>query len=313
MGSALSMRSLHMKRAALRITLGSFRGFSDYSSKHETAATFDSRPPTRFLLFMKGAHPSWITPDWPALPRVRALMTSRQGGVSGAPWDSMNLGEHVGDLPAHVHANRQHLSDVIGVRPVFLNQVHGVDSVVLGAFTVNGTPADACISMETGVSCTVMVADCLPVLLCDAQGRWVAAAHAGWRGLAGLGGIGVLENLLMSAALSETHPDQILVWLGPCIGPQVFEVGPEVLSAFCDSDPEAALFFRPSTPGKWLADLAGLARLRLKRLGIVQIFGNNSAPAWCAVTQASVYFSHRRDSRLFGQSGRMAACIWLTD
>jgi YfiH family protein len=225
----------------------------------------------------------------------------------------MNLGEHVGDLPAHVHANRKHLSDVIGVRPVFLNQVHGVDSVLLAAATLDGIPADACISMETEAACTVMVADCLPVLLCDAQGRWVAAAHAGWRGLAGLGGIGVLENLLMSAALSETHPDQILVWLGPCIGPQVFEVGPEVLSAFCDSDPEAALFFKPSTQGKWLADLSGLARWRLKNLGITQIFGNAGEPTWCTFTHRSVYFSHRRDSRLLGQSGRMAACVWLNE
>jgi copper oxidase (laccase) domain-containing protein len=131
--------------------------------------------------------------------------------------------------------------------------------------------------------------------------------------LAGLGGIGVLENLLMSAALSKTNPDQILVWLGPCIGPQVFEVGPEVLSAFCDNDPEAALFFKPSTQGKWLADLSGLARWRLKNLGITQIFGNDGKPTWCTFTHRSVYFSHRRDSRLLGQSGRMAACVWLND
>lgn len=260
---------------------------------------------------MKTRHPSWVIPDWPAPPCVRALMSTRQGGISVAPWDSMNLGDHVGDLLTNVQANRQRLSDAMGVRPVFLSQVHGVNAVLLASSTLDGVAADACISIGTNVACTVMVADCLPVLICDSKGRWVAAAHAGWRSLVGTGGIGVLEKLLMSDPLSHVNPEQILVWLGPCIGPQAFEVGPEVMAAFCDNDPTAGVFFKPCAQGKWLADLAGLARLRLKHLGIEQIFGNNSEPAWCTVTQSSVYFSHRRDSRLLGHSGRMAACIWL--
>lgn len=269
--------------------------------------------PKRRPLFMRGLFPGWHMPEWPAPNKVRAVMTSRQGGTSSAPWDSMNLGDHVGDLAVNVQANRHLLSEVTANRPVFLKQVHGVNTVFLDASSCDGLEADAAISVGKEVACTVMVADCLPVLMCDAQGRWVAAAHAGWRGLVGTAGIGVLENLLTTVSLSRTKPEQILVWLGPCIGPQVFEVGPEVKTAFCDAQPEADLFFKPVGQNKWLADLAGLARLRLKRLGITQIFGNDSQSPWCTVTQQSIYFSHRRDSRILGQSGRMAACIWLTD
>jgi YfiH family protein len=156
-----------------------------------------------------------------------------------------------------------------------------------------------------------MVADCLPVLLCDTAGRWVAAAHAGWRGLAGQAGRGVLETLVASDPVNQSQGTDILAWLGPCIGPEAFEVGPDVRAAFCDSDAQAVDFFRPSGRGKFLADLAGLARQRLLRLGISRIFGNDGQAPWCTVTQASRFFSHRRDGRVFGQSGRMAACIWL--
>lgn len=254
----------------------------------------------------------WLRPDWPAPPQVQALMTDRHGGVSQAPWDSMNLGDHVGDVPHSVQINRQRLQAALGTRPVFLKQVHGVQTVVLDAASEDGTQADACIAVGPGVACTIMVADCLPVLLCDTAGRWVAAAHAGWRGLAGEQGVGVLETLLDTSPLSDTPPDRLLAWLGPCIGPQAFEVGPEVMAAFGDADPAAAVFFKPLAQGKWLADLAGLARLRLQRRGVNRIFGNDSQPAWCTVTQASRFFSHRRDARVIGQSGRMAACIWLT-
>jgi hypothetical protein len=161
------------------------------------------------------------------------------------------------------------------------------------------------------VACTVMVADCLPVLLCDSQGRWVAAAHAGWRGLAGDGKQGVLEVLLSSATLRETPAQDILVWLGPCIGPRAFEVGAEVRAAFCDADPAADALFEPLGSGQFLADLAGLARRRLGLLGLHQVHGNNSQPLWCTATQSDRFFSHRRDSRVLGQSGRMAACICL--
>jgi YfiH family protein len=156
-----------------------------------------------------------------------------------------------------------------------------------------------------------MVADCLPVLMCDAQGRWVAGAHAGWRGLAGQSGHGVLESLRGSAPVLQTRAEDILVWLGPCIGPQAFEVGADVVGAFCAKDAGAQAFFKPSAQGKWLADLAGLARWRLGRLGIDRVYGNNSEPPWCTVTDSVRFFSHRRDSPVLGQSGRMAACIWL--
>jgi hypothetical protein len=224
----------------------------------------------------------------------------------------MNLGDHVGDVPQDVQRNRHRLQEAIGHRPVFLKQVHGDRSVVLHANSLDGTEADACIAVDSGVACTIMVADCLPVLMCDTSGHWVAAAHAGWRGLAGEGGTGVLESLLDQPALRDTPPDNILVWLGPCIGPQAFEVGAEVRKAFCQNEPEAASYFKPGLAGKWLADLAGLARWRLGRRGLHQVSGNDSQVDWCTVTQSSRFFSHRRDSRVLGQTGRMAACIWLT-
>ncbi len=262
--------------------------------------------------FLKSDVPlSWLRPQWPAPACVQAVMTSRQGGVSPAPYDSMNLGDHVGDQATNVLSNRARLQAVVGRRPVFLQQVHGVHSVRLDAALPDGLAADACLATGPDVACTIMVADCLPVLLCDPSGRWVAAAHAGWRGLAGDGGVGVLENLIASLPLSAQGASDVLVWLGPCIGPAAFEVGPEVRAAFCEANPLAASAFEPRPEGKFLADLAGLARQRLQALGVYQIHGNDSTSAWCTVAQASRFFSHRRDGRVFGQSGRMAACIWL--
>lgn len=269
------------------------------------------------ILCMQNLPAHWIQPDWPIHARVGSLMTSRQGGVSAAPWDSMNLGDHVGDRLADVHTNRERLAAQIGQRPVFLQQVHGVDSVRLDAAAPQGLVADACWTSEPGVACTIMVADCLPVLLGDAAGRWVAAAHAGWRGLAGPGvtakahGLGVLESLLTHLQREQTDVSDVLAWLGPCIGPQAFEVGPEVRAAFDDGSPEVQALFRPVADGKFMADLAGLARLRLQAMGVKHVFGNDSTLPWCTVSGASVFFSHRRDSRSLGQSGRMAACIWL--
>ncbi len=256
---------------------------------------------------------SWLQPDWPAPFCVKAVMTDRHGGVSQAPWDSMNLGEHVGDVAAHTQTNRQRLQMALGTRPVFLQQVHGVQAVALTVCSQDRLQADACIATGAGVACTIMVADCLPVLLCDAHGRWVAGAHAGWRGLAGHEGMGVLENLLRTPALQQTSVQDILVWLGPCIGPAAFEVGQDVRAVFCTPDPGCEPFFRHAAPGKWLADLAGLARHRLQRQGLHRVYGNDSTPPWCTVTQESSFFSHRRDSRRLGQTGRMAACIWISD
>jgi polyphenol oxidase len=265
--------------------------------------------------------PAAWRPDWPAPSGVRALFTTRAGGVSPAPFDSLNLGDHVGDDPQAVAANRAKLASALGARPVFLQQVHGIELAHLHPDTPDGTVADACLSTEPGLACTVMVADCLPVLFTDTCGAQVAAAHAGWRGLAGESGSGVLETTFdaMVAQAQRLDPQRsraaiaadMLVWLGPCIGPTAFEVGPEVRTAFVNFDPAAESCFTAVPAGKWLADLAALARQRLRGLGVAQIYGNDSSARWCTVTQPSDFFSHRRDASLLGSTGRMAACIWL--
>jgi YfiH family protein len=265
--------------------------------------------------------PGVLQPDWPAPSGVQALFTTRTGGVSRAPFETLNLGDHVGDDPQAVAANRMVLASALGVRPVFLQQVHGTEVALLSATTPDSTQADASLSTKPGLACTVMVADCLPVLFTDTQGSQVAAAHAGWRGLAGPAGRGVLEATFdaMVAQARQLDPQRsrkavaldTLVWLGPCIGPTAFEVGPEVRAAFIATDPAAAVCFTALPAGKWLADLATLARQRLQALGIERVHGNDSSASWCTVGQASVFFSHRRDAARLGSTGRMAACIWL--
>jgi YfiH family protein len=239
-----------------------------------------------------------LVPDWPAPPGVHALCTTRDGGVSAGVYRSLNLGDHVGDAPADVALNRARLRDAIGARPVFLQQVHGTRLLALDAQTPDGTAADACTATAAGIACTIMVADCLPVLFTDGRGRRVAAAHAGWRGLAA----GVLEETV-GAFATEAGPDELMAWLGPCIGPEAFEVGDEVRAAFA-SAPQC---FKPAAaPGKWLADLAGLARQRLQAAGLTQLYGNDGSARWCTVNNPLLFFSHRRDR----VSGRFAACIW---
>lgn len=288
-------------------------------------------------------HADWLVPDWPAPPGVHALCTTRTGGMSRPPFEQLNLGTHVGDDLVAVAANRQILQSALqsttpGARAAFLNQVHGDGVVLLDASTPDGTEADACVASAPGAVCTIMVADCLPVLLAHRSGQVVAAAHAGWRGLAGHAGQGVLESVFehfchevqahhvpdaVKSGAKEAVPlaasevaAHTLVWLGPCIGPTAFEVGVEVRAAFCDTQSAlgaaAAQCFvaRPDAPGKYLCDLAGLARLRLRAMGITHIYGNDSTAPWCTVTQASRFFSHRRDSAALGGSGRFAACIW---
>ena len=264
-------------------------------------------------------HNDWIIPDWPAPASVRALFTTRSGGVSPAPFASMNLGAHVGDSAGAVLANRALLQGAIGARAVFLDQVHGSRTLVIGMQTADGQAADASVTMQRKVACTVMVADCLPVLLTSEAGHVVAAAHAGWRGLAGTGdsaGKGVLEAVYASfSALAQTGRAQAAIktiaWIGPCIGPQAFEVGAEVKAAFEAAQPEAARFFVAVGPEKYLADLPGLARLRLRALGIDKIYGNDGAARWCTVSNPSRFFSHRRDTAVGGATGRMAACVWF--
>ena len=245
-----------------------------------------------------------LIPVWPAPANVRAVCTTRAGGHSLPPYDSLNLGDHVGDVPQAVEANRAALAERMQVRPVFLQQIHGTHVLPLTADTPDGKVADASLSQLRGVACTIMVADCLPVLFADAQGRAVAAAHAGWRGLAA----GVLEHAASALGASLSGPTvPTLAWMGPCIGPQAFEVGDEVRAVFVAHNPQAAALFVPCAEGKWLADLAGLARQRLAAIGITGVYGNDSTSPWCTVGNDSKFFSHRRDR----VSGRFAASIWL--
>jgi YfiH family protein len=244
-----------------------------------------------------------LRPDWPAPPNVQALCTTRHGGVSLPPYDSLNLGLHVQDDAQAVHRNRALLHEACGARPVFLSQVHGTQVLRVLADTPDGEQADACWSDQPNVACTIMVADCLPVLFTDARGRCVAAAHAGWRGLAG----GVLESALQQVCQAAAcQPSEVLTWLGPCIGPTAFEVGNDVHQAFGPVVARVPWFQSTGQTGKWWADLAGLARWRLTQAGVEAIHGNDSTSAWCTVTEASRFFSYRRD----GRSGRFAACIW---
>ena len=250
--------------------------------------------------------------DWPAPAGVRALCSTREGGVSAGPYLSLNLGDHVGDDPAAVAENRRRFAAALGARPVFLQQVHGFEAVQLTSQTPHGTQADACWTRERGLACTIMVADCLPVLLTDRAGTCVAAAHCGWRGLAGANGRGVLETLWDAwwpqvARDAQAAARETLAWLGPCIGPTAFEVGDEVKAAFEAVDANASRRFKPASPGKWLADLPALARDRLHALGIDAVHGNDGGTGWCTVSNPSRFFSHRRDR----VSGRLAAGVWL--
>ena len=245
----------------------------------------------------EGLHPDWLVAS-DALPGAFGLQTTRAGGVSGGPFASLNLRDGIGDDPAAVAENLERLRAATGVAPVLLNQVHGTRVVRVGTADLGTVhEADASVTTERGVACAVGIADCLPVLMAAPGG--VAAAHAGWRGLAG----GVVENTL--AALCEASgaaPAEVHVWLGACIGPDAFEVGADVLAGF-GADPAAASpRFRPLRPGKWLADLPGLANDRLAAVGVRHVAGGR----WCTVADASRFFSFRRD-RL---TGRMLALCW---
>lgn len=247
-------------------------------------------------------------------PGADGWVSTRAGGVSCGPWASLNLGDHVGDDPAAVAENRRRLTVALGARPVFLRQVHGCGVVRVDGATPDGVEADAAWTDAPGVVCTVLVADCLPILFAAAAGESVAAAHAGWRGLAGQGGRGVLEALADAwpAVRDPAARAACRVWIGPAIGRAAFEVGDEVRRAFVAAAPVDARAFAPSphTPGRWLADLAWLARARLQRLGFVHIGGHDGSAAWCTASQPSAFFSHRRDAARLGASGRIAACVW---
>ncbi|MDP2809971.1 MAG: peptidoglycan editing factor PgeF [Rhodocyclaceae bacterium] len=238
---------------------------------------------------------SFILPEWPAPPGVRALATTRRGGVSGAPWHSFNLGAHVGDDRQAVAANRALLRRELPAEPVWLAQVHGTRCVD-AALAASGTEADASFTRQRGVVCAVLTADCLPVLFCDDHANVVGVAHAGWRGLAA----GVIEATV--AAMGEPGM-RLMAWLGPAIGPQAFEVGGEVREIFVVHDPQAASAFAATANGKWLCDIYRLARQRLHAIGIHRFTGAD----FCTARDEQRFFSYRRD----GATGRMASLIWL--
>ncbi|WP_286973780.1 peptidoglycan editing factor PgeF [Pseudomonas sp.] len=238
----------------------------------------------------------WLTPDWPAPAWVRACITTRSGGVSLAPFDTLNLGEHVDDDPVAVAKNRQRLISLIGCKPAWLSQVH--DVAVVEADPTQVLSADGSWTATPGVACTVMTADCLPVLFCDRAGKRVAAAHAGWRGLAA----GVLEATLDEMTI---EPEETLVWLGPAIGPQAFEVGAEVREAFVAQHANAVEAFKPSeNSGRFMADIYQLARIRLAARGITAVYGGD----FCTVTDPRFY-----SYRLANRTGRFASLIWLAN
>lgn len=246
-----------------------------------------------------------IVPDWPAPGRVRALITTRAGGVSAAPYDSFNLRDHAGDEAVAVAENRARLRRMLPAEPLWLDQVHGTDVVCAEEVArqaaahraqAEAVRADASITFQPGVVCAVLTADCLPVLFCDAAATVAGAAHAGWRGLAA----GVLEA---SVAKLGVPPHSVLAWLGPAIGPAAFQVGGDVREAFLRTDPGAAVAFVSDGPGKWMADLFALARMRLTRAGVVRIYGGGQ----CTHADARRFYSYRRD----GQTGRFASLIWL--
>lgn len=237
---------------------------------------------------------AFITPDWPAPANVKALQTTRNGGVSMGVYASLNLGDHVKDQPQHVAANRQLLSTYLPSEPVWLNQVHGV-RVIDAALSSCLENADASFTSRKQVVCVTMTADCLPVLLCDQNGTVVAAIHAGWRSLCD----GIIEATI---AAMPVPANQLMAWLGPAIGPEAFEVGSEVRAQFMAQDAQAESAFA-AKGDKWLGDLYTIARQRLQTLGVTQIYGGGR----CTFSEPENFFSFRRD----GDTGRMGCFIWL--
>jgi len=237
----------------------------------------------------------YIIPDWLAPSNVKTLQTTRLGGSSVAPYESLNLGSHVGDSPLAVTRNRMLLNTLLPTEPVWLEQTHG--TVVANADQASCRPlADACIARHAASVCVVMTADCLPVLLCDTQGSVVAAVHAGWKGMAE----GILEETVQAMDIA---PQNLMAWFGPAISQEAFEVGDDVRNIFLRTDSKAAHAFIPGGSGKWFADLYLLARMRLNVLGVNQISGGDC----CTYQGSNHFFSYRRD----GVTGRMGTFIWI--
>lgn len=254
-----------------------------------------------------GPATSWLRPGWQRT-ELGAVMTTRAGGGSGAPWTSLNLGDHVGDDRVHVVANRRRFEEAIGARPVYLRQVHGIRVARLDEADLTGPPieADASVTDRPGIACTILVADCLPVLFAAPGRRGVGAAHAGWRGLAG----GVLESTLAALCeLARCAPGEVDAWVGVGIGPQRFEIGAEVVEAL-GGDPAgtqapSAGFGRHAVTSAWCADLSRLAADRLRVAGLRSV----ERASGCTASEPSRFFSYRRD----GVTGRMAAAVWIRE
>ena len=241
--------------------------------------------------------------DWPAPAGVHAFTTLRHGiGASQPPFDTFNLGNrHAadGDDPATVERNRQLLIEHARLpsAPHWLKQVHGVDVVCCETGSNGGEAiADASVTSTPGVVLAILTADCLPVVFAADDGREVAAAHAGWRGLAA----GVLEA---TVAEMRTPPERVIAWLGPAAGPQTYEIGEEVFRAFVDREPASLAAFTATRPGHWRVDLYALARMRLSQAGVTRVHGGDR----CTISEPQRFFSHRRDAR----TGRMATLVWF--
>ena len=239
-----------------------------------------------------------IIPNWPAPANVKALQTTRVGGISLAPYNSLNLGSHVKDDPLHVAHNRQLLSEFLPSEPVWLNQVHGIN--VVDAAQTNCVPdADASFSTRKNVVCVTMTADCLPILICDTAGTLVTSIHAGWRGLCD----GIIEATIAKMGVDSS---QLMAWLGPAIGSNAFEVGAEVRTQFIAQDGQSETAFKPHG-GKYLCNIYQIAAQRLNNCGLNQIYGGGIDTDFCTFTQNDQFYSYRRD----GVTGRMATLIWL--
>ncbi|HDN2513331.1 TPA: polyphenol oxidase [Providencia rettgeri] len=240
-----------------------------------------------------------IFPDWPQPKSVSSCSTTRAGGVSLPPFDSLNLGDHVDDRPEAVSENRQRLVELAQLpqQPVWLEQVHGTHVLHLNGGEIKNKQADAVYSNQAGQVCAIMTADCLPVLFCNQAGTEVAAAHAGWRGLCN----GILENTVRQFI---SPANEIIAWLGPAIGAKKFEVGSEVKQAFVNQSSDLASTFT-SHNEKYLADIYLLARKKLNAVGINAIYGGD----FCTVSDENRFFSYRRE----GKTGRMASLIWVNN
>jgi polyphenol oxidase len=250
-----------------------------------------------------------ILPNWPQPANVKAFFTTRAGGVSVstdlADFASLNLGRSAGDAPEAIDENRRRVAALLPRAPKWLNQVHG-SRVVIADEVINlleDVEADAIATSTLNTPCAIMVADCLPVLFCDDAGQHVAAAHAGWRGLAA----GVLENTVAAMQVPATS---IMAWLGPAIGPSAFEVGNDVREVFVSHDPATSHCFVPrgdEHPNKFMADICALARLSLSRAGVTRVYGGE----FCTVNDVSRFFSYRREGKVGRNTGRMAGVIWI--